>query len=204
MDINDFHRRLAKTSEFPFCVRILALTISSWLFQGILYMDKTERIFKICIDVILFVIFSILLKHINVPLNFILAFFIAHTINWILNGHIYVLFKNLELVNTRKIEFENYLDSLEQKAINESSIICVVLFGSLSRDELDEMSDLDVRIVRRSGVVNGIRSSFFVMRERLESFFKRFPLDIYLLDDYKGFSKLDEDGIVLYNDRDNS
>ncbi|MEK7324059.1 MAG: hypothetical protein AAB217_02235, partial [Chloroflexota bacterium] len=62
-------------------------------------------------------------------------------------------------------------------------------------------SDLDVRLVRHPGAINALRACLLVLRERARATFRRFPLDIYVLDSGAGLSKLrpDEPPRVLIN-----
>jgi predicted nucleotidyltransferase len=199
MDINNFHRKIVKESKYPFVIRATLLTVSSWLFQGLLYMDKSEKLFKIFLDVlILTILYASISRYLN-PLNSLLISIIsAHTVNWIFNGHIYVLIKNLGLTQNRYRDFSKFLEEISSRAEKEGSISLVATFGSIAREELTETSDLDVRVVRRSGFSNGIKACFFVLNERSRAFFKHFPLDIYLLDDEGKISELGEYPVIIY------
>lgn len=198
-NINNFYRKLAKESTYPFFIRSVFLVISSWLFQGLLYMDKTEKYFKILLEIVLLVFIYFLVSNmLNPVLSFIIAILASHTINWIFNGQIFVVFKNLRLIETETEDFIKFLDQITKRLDKEDSIILAATFGSLSRKELKKTSDLDVRVVRKKGLVNGVRSSFFVMLERSRAFFNRFPLDIYLLDNRNGLYSLDEDPNIFY------
>lgn len=201
MDISGFHRKLAKGSDFPFLMRLLLLTFSSWLFQGILYMDTTERNFKCFIDFIIFLpLFFIFNRFLPILSSIVIAIMIAHTFNWVINGQIYVLLKNLNLLETSTESFIGYMSYIK-KVENEDSIVAAAAFGSLSRENLRNTSDLDVRIIRKQGIMNGISACFFVLKERTRSFFNGFPLDIYVLDScdvlYKHIN--DEKPIVIYD-----
>jgi len=209
MALNEFHRKLAKENGYPTYVKIPLLTFSSWLFQGVLYMDTTEKYFKILLDIfIILPIFVILNFYLNIHSSLFLAIILAHTINWVFNGQIFVLLKNLELSRTKEKSFVEYLNTIREKVENENSIIAVAAFGSLSNKKLKKTSDLDIRLIRRRGIINGIKSCIFVLKERTSSFFSGFPLDIYLLDNCdminrhikneKPFILYDPENILLY------
>ncbi|MEN6553284.1 MAG: hypothetical protein ABFC34_10435 [Methanobacterium sp.] len=183
MDINEFHKSLAKSSEYPFIVRLILLTASSWIFQGTLYMDTTERNFKIILDLLMFLpLFLILNYYLNFLLSIFLGIILAHTLNWIFNGQIFVLLKNLKLIETSEQSFKEYLDGIKIRVENENSIIAAAAYGSISREKLKKTSDIDVRIIRKTGLMNGVKACIFVLKERAKSFFNKFPLDIYVLD----------------------
>lgn len=165
-------------------------------------MDKTEKLFKIITDICL-------ISFIFFPLNYyypwttgvLIAIFFAHTINWIINGQIFVVFKNLKLVENDHITFREYIDEMQSRIKGESSIQSAAAFGSLSRDSLKGTSDLDVRIIRKPGALNGIRACFFVLLERSRGLYSRFPIDIFVLDSLDPLGKLnsDEIPIILYD-----
>ena len=197
MRISKLHRKLSKDNKISSYIRIPILTASSWLFQGILFMDVTERIFKIFIDLLIFVPIYLILSYYNVTGSIVYALLFAHTINWIFNGQIFVLLKNLKLTRTEKNNFVSYVKYIKKIAEDETSIVAVAVSGSITSERLKESSDLDVRIIRRKGIINGLRSCFFVLIQRSKSFFKRFPLDIYVFDDYKKLYDVDKNPVIL-------
>lgn len=202
MDFNDFHSRLAKGTDFPFFIRFLVLTFSSWLFQGIFYMDTTEKYFKVLLDfIIFFPLFFTLNNYLTILLSFLIAITLSHTINWIFNGQIFVLLKNLRLINTTTSRFFDYLEDFKKRVENENSIVAAAAFGSLSREKIKKTSDLDIRVIRNPGIINGINACVFVLKERTKSFFKGFPLDIYLLDSSEMVDKhiKKEKPIIIYD-----
>lgn len=194
MNLSKFHKRLAKKDEFPMYIRVPLLTLSSWLFQGILYMDTTERVFKILLDVLFFFpLYLAFRPHGSPLLGILIAFILAHTLNWIFNGQIPVLLKNLRLIKTEYERFEKYLDTLKKKVEKNDSILYAAAFGSLSRGELKGTSDLDVRLIRKPGFINGLRACIFIMKERSWATFNKFPLDIYVGDSMEFLKKMRED-----------
>jgi len=205
MNFSEFHKKLAKTDEFPRYIKFPLLTLSSWFFQGILYMDTTERAFKILLDVLLFFpLYFVIMGHIPALLSVFMAIIVAHTLNWVFNGQIFVLLKLLKLTKTGPGYFNQYLDDLKKRIEREDSILAAAAFGSLSRKELKETSDLDVRIIRKKGLLNGLRACLFVLLERNRAFFNKFPLDIYVLDHVSTINKHIEKtelekAIVLYD-----
>ena len=200
MRFNEIHKGLAKRSDIPIYIRAPIITFSSWLFQGILYMDTTEKIFKVLIDILLFVPSYGICKYLfGIPMNIIIAAILAHTFNWIFNGQIFVLIKNVGFTKIESEIFTEYLDNLKKRISKERSILAEAVFGSLSRGKLKETSDLDVRIIRKKGIINGLRACLFVFLERGGAFFSKFPLDIYVLDSFKLLSRLNEQPIILHD-----
>ena len=201
MNITKFYSKLTKDSEVSMYIKVPVLTFSSWLFQGILYMDKTEKAFKFFFDMLLFIILALFLNlYLNSFPALCIALLLSHTFNWIFNGQIFVLMKNLKLIRTDIKDFNQYITNLKKKAENEKSIYIISLIGSLSRDELKETSDLDIRIIRKKGFINGIGACMFTMTERSKAFFNKFPLDIYVGDNLKFLKKVDEQSIIIFKD----
>ena len=63
-----------------------ALTIH-WVFQGLLNMDRTERLFKLGADIVLTLVFWAILRLLMVEYGAVLlALVIAHSVNFIFNG----------------------------------------------------------------------------------------------------------------------
>ncbi|ASJ03587.1 hypothetical protein A3L09_10125 [Thermococcus profundus] len=175
MGISRIYHNLAK-GDCPMYIKAPILLLSNWLFQGILYMDKTERVFKLALDML----FTLVLVFLGVNLG--VSILIGHTFNWILNGHVFVVFKNLKIITTPREKFDVYLERLKKRVENEPSIVWAGVYGSLVRGEFKETSDLDIRLIRKLGVINGVRACIFVMRERSWATFHKFPLDIYVGD----------------------
>jgi L-malate glycosyltransferase len=203
MSLTSFFWNLSKTTAYSKNIKLLILPLSSWFFQGLLYMDKTERNFKIILDLAVFVI---LVLSFNMFLNLFLAIIFslisAHSINWIFNGQIFVLLKNLDFIKIDPDIFEMYTKEINKRISDQPSISAAAIYGSFSRDELKITSDLDIRIIRKSGFINGIYACIFVLKERTHAFFSKFPLDIYLLDNDKNLTKLSETTPVIILDRD--
>jgi hypothetical protein len=155
-----------------------------WLFQGLLYMDATERWFKVGFDVVCGFLLTTLLACIRFPLPWAVALsaLTAHTINFLLNAHLWGGLKHYGLVRTKFSSFQAYLERLKVKVECEPSIGQALVYGSMIRGEWNEQSDVDVRLVRRPGLWNGWRACWFVMRERTWALLRRFPLDMYVFD----------------------
>lgn len=164
---------------------IVALGVH-WVFQGILYMDRTERLFKIGVELVIasILFFFALIAGFKLIWAVVVSFLLAHTINWLVNSQIWVVMKHFKMVRHTRDEFDRYIGSLKRRIGKEPSITWGAAFGSLARGEWNEYSDLDVRLVHKPGLQNSVRACWFVMKERSRAFAQRFPLDIYLLDDF--------------------
>jgi hypothetical protein len=173
---------------------IIALGVH-WFFQGILYMESTERLFKIGVEVILIGVFLslFLVGGLSLIWAAVVAVGVAHTLNFLFNGQIWVVLKHFGLVMHSREKFDEYLDQLSEKIRTESSIGYAAFYGSLVREEWSSTSDLDIRLVRKSGVINGLRACGFVLRERTRACLNKFPLDIYVLDSSERLAEMRAD-----------
>lgn len=173
-----------------------------WLFQNILQMDRTERYFKLAVDAVLTILFFLIFRQWLSPISSILlSWLAAHTINFLLNGHIFCVLKCFGWAKHDREAFEAYFISLKNRLKTEPSITWAAAYGSLSRGEWKNTSDLDVRVIRQPGLIKGVRACFFILSERTRAHLHMFPLDILLLDSPRLLSRIrkDESPIVLYD-----
>jgi len=169
----------------------LAAIATHWAFQSLLYMDPTERWFKIGLDVVLGVAGSALLCiWLPWPVAWVVAFLAAHTLNFLCNGHLWGVLKHYGMVSNTYEAFHGYTRSFGARTQREPALQQVAIYGGLARQQWSPSSDLDVRIVRRPGLVNGLRACWFALRERSRAALARFPLDLYVLDNDTSLQKL--------------
>ena len=162
-----------------------------WTFQGLLYMDRTERGFKLLIDIVLTIGWGFLLRHwLPCYAAWPLALLAAHTLNFLFNGHVWGVLKHYGLVQLTQEQFKNYVQQLDARARREPSIRYVAVVGSLSDHHWKPSSDLDARIIRHPGVVNGLRACWFALCERSRALYTKFPLDLYIADSEESLDKL--------------
>lgn len=175
-----------------------------WVFQGILYADPTERWFKIGLDLFLTVAFwTIFAPRMQSWTAWIVAFLCAHTVNFIFNAQLWVLLKHYGLVRNSHQDFETYIRDFTVRVKTHNALQYGAVYGSYVRGEWKPSSDLDVRLVRRAGFLNGLRACWFLLCERTRALFMRFPLDIYVADGFASLERLrlDEAPLVLCDHR---
>jgi len=199
----DLYKKILEMRYFPKLIKIAMIIGINWTFQSIFHMEKTEKIFKLGLTLFLSLTSCFLLRpFLSIYARLFLSFAIAHTINWAINGHVFALLRTFNIIKDEQERFTEYLDDLRKRVVKEKSILVAAAFGSLSRGELKETSDLDVRIIRKKGLINGFRGCLFVLLERTRAFFSKFPLDIYLLDDVNQIKKQirpDEPPSIIYD-----
>lgn len=180
---------------------------SHWAFQSIFYLDPTERLFKIALDIVMTVFMALPLSiWFSWWISWSIAFFIAHTLNFLLNGHLWGLLKHYGIVHCIPTSFKGYADGIVGRAATMPAVKYVVAYGSLAREEWSSTSDLDARVIRYPGRLNGLRACWFLVGERTRALLAGFPLDMYLLDDERSLQKLeaDERPVYLYHRQDGS
>jgi thymidylate kinase/predicted nucleotidyltransferase len=182
--------------------------VSNWTFRGVLIRTWSERLFFLVVDLIFaFPIFILLSFQLGQVTSAMLSLAIAHTFNWAFNGNLWAFLTQSFLKRTgrtyyiaRNIE---YLEKLEKKVMDAfGSIETVAVFGSLSRDEFSETSDIDIKIIRKPGMLNCVKANIFALYLRSTAFVKKIPLDLFVLDDINQLKKHvrpDEPPIVIYD-----
>ena len=197
--LNQLHLNFVKGSHPPSSTKTALILSSSWLFQGMLYADRTEVAFKLVLELALFIAL-LAVTSLFFPLLFAvaLAWPSAHTLMWIFTGQPMVALKGTAGVRKRASELREYLVHLDGRIRATSSFRFAAFYGSASRGHLNERSDLDVKLVRRRGVRQGLAAMGFLMAERVRSTFHRFPLDIYVLDGFTRLGQMEpEPGLTL-------
>jgi predicted nucleotidyltransferase len=187
------------TPIFRFKVVII---LTNWIFQGILYADKTEKMFKLLLDFTLTIIlYFFLIQFSNAYLRLIFSLIMSHTLLFIFNGQLFALAKNFDIVYNEPQGIIDYANGIKKRASKEKSINCLVVYGSLVRGEIKPTSDLDIRVIRKSGVLNGFRACIFGLKERSRALFSQFPLDMYVIDNPNHLLKMrhDESPKILYD-----
>ena len=169
-----------------------------WVFQSLYYMDSTERWFKLSLDLLLTLVFAQALNLLLADkLAWLLGFLLAHTLNFLFNGQIWGVLKTYGSVQQHYVQYTQYVERLGQRAAVEPSIDRLIIYGSLARQEWSPTSDLDARILRKAGFLNGMRACWFLLKERSRSLFNQFPLDLYVIDDMRSITRLREDGMGI-------
>lgn len=179
---------------------------SYWLFQGIIHADWTEKFYKIFFTLLfttIFFLLSIIMLNLSLILNIIIAFFIAHSLNWVVNCNITGNFiHRIKIGKTNKNESLNYIEDLAARLDAEFSILCAAAFGSMSRGEFKNNSDLDISFIRRRGFLNSIKALRFLTKEIRWANKNKIPLEAYLGDSIHFFKKRYKDNeypVVIYD-----
>jgi predicted nucleotidyltransferase len=168
----------------------VSVVVINWAMQCMLGMVGVEIVIRLTIELLLILLMLLFIFDLSMK-SFILAFLIAHTLNWIFNSHIVCTGRWIGITRTNKEAFFDYVESMRRRLINKKSIDSIILFGGISRGGVfKSTSDLDVRIIARHGLSNQIIACFYTIRERIISTLIWFPLDLYLATDHEQLRKL--------------
>jgi hypothetical protein len=172
--------------------------ISHWAVQSILYMDWTERLFKISLDIILTVAFYVVVKDsLRWQFALTLAFVTAHTLNFLFNAHVAAVLKLFGLCKHPSEHLLQFGNSIGTRLRNSQWILCAGIWGGFARNEHSAVPDLDVFVVRRAGLLAGLSASYQALLARSQSLLYHIPLDIYVLDSLEALSRLRMDEIPI-------
>jgi len=173
-------------------VGVLAI---NWTFQGILGMGRTDRWFKVGLDVALTLVLTpILTSFARVGVAVACSFLLAHTLSWLLNTHFFVIGRFVGFTTTPTDKICSYARGIASRSQRCPALLGVAVYGAVARGRgVRATSDVDMRFIRRPGWLNALRAAWFTFAERARAFFAAFPLDVYLLDDLRPLGRLRED-----------
>lgn len=148
--------------------------LSAWTFQGMLMLNWRETVIKLAIDVVLTVMFCWM----GIPL--LLAFLIAHTLNYMFNGQAKAVYNHMGAGNKSAKSFYRGTVAMKKRIEKAKSIDAGIAYGSLSRGCYKPTSDIDIRIIPAAGEWNFWKACFWAVKERCIAFATGYPLDMYV------------------------
>jgi hypothetical protein len=158
-----------------------------WLLQGTLYMNWIERLHRWIIELLLFLcVYVIISNSLGNNDSVVLSFIIAHTLNALVNGHLFAMFAHdlfwFSFYKDRK-NFFSYIEGIRARLQRKvpKSICGVVFFGSLARGVFRDSSDLDIRFISENGFWNSFWTAHWVFLERVRALLSGFPIDTYMI-----------------------
>jgi hypothetical protein len=176
-----------------------------WAHQGFFYLDRTQRLGRVVFEIVPTVFLAWLIAGIGgVSLSNLWlwcgSLLTIHTLNWVLNGNWWagLLFAFPHLRNRGDRATCDYLNRMADRLQRDRSISGAMIFGSVSRRQWHDRSDLDLRLLRSPGMRHGIAAIWVLTRERLIAFWVRQPLDIYLADDVAFLKKMRADEMPIF------
>ena len=178
----------------------------NWGHQGYFYLDKTERFHRTTWELIPVIFLCYTFKMVidlNLFYSIFLSFIIVHTYNWIVNNNFWAVV--IHSMPKQKNPGENltieYLLTMQNRLEKSSAISGVLIYGSIARNKWHDRSDIDIRFLRKKGILNGFLSYLILRRERFIALILGQPLDSYLADSELFLQKMrkDEFPILIKN-----
>jgi predicted nucleotidyltransferase len=163
-----------------------------WLFQDIALIQFifsneslfsiSEIVFRSILELVMIILFSaIFFLFFNSIFLFFVSILLAHTLNWMLNGHGFMIFF---YIFCKPCPIEKKTEFLRQlKKSFDLNGISSLIYGSMSKNTANERSDIDIFIINNEGLAMGLKYVFLVTLSRLKAVFNRIPLDIYCIDE---------------------
>jgi predicted nucleotidyltransferase len=177
----------------------------NWAHQGLSYMDPTERWTRLALEAGEVALLAVAVaKAAGLPMwdgRVLLAgFAVAHTANWVFNGNFWalLLFTFANRRNRGEALTCAYLNRMAERLRSSRAIAGLALYGSVSRGQWHDRSDIDLRLLRRPGPANALMAGLLIARERFLAFAARQPVDMYLGDDLAFLKRMRDDEAPVF------
>ena len=166
--------RLKGTFIGEFCRYGFMIFLSAWILQGVRITNWREVVIRYAIDIILMAIM------ISFGVHWALAFFIAHSINFTLNGQLFAMYTHMGATGVKAEKFLNDTIKMSKMIEKHKFIRASIAYGSLSR-----------------------ATAFYAVWLRTWAFFVHYPLDMYCYDPKVVVKKMRSDELpIMVNERD--
>lgn len=187
--------RLQGTWFGEFCRYGFMIFLSAWIFQGVHITNWREVTIRYSIDAIITASLILLGVH------WALAFFIAHSINFTLNGQLFAMYTHMGATSVKASKFLKNTIELSKKIEKHKFIRASIAYGSLSRGCYKKTSDIDIRLIPAKG--GWWRTALYAVWLRTWAFFVHYPLDMYCYDPEVVVKKMRTDELpIMVNERD--
>jgi predicted nucleotidyltransferase len=204
-----FQKRIIKilknSRDFCFPIKLQQFSLfrlfQNWLCQGMSLAHWTELVFRVCLEIMVFLgLLAMLLIWLEKPI--LPAAILAHTLMWTFNGHFWALKinKKKRLIKNTARRIKKYLKDLENRVKRADSITGCVLSGSLTENRFHEYSDLDVWLTKNSGFIKGLIAYSFGVRERSIAFLQKIPIELYFYDPDDYLAQDSDEPLLLVKD----
>jgi len=169
--------------------------LSAWVLQGVRITNWREVVIRYAIDIVLMSIMMLL------GIHWLLAFVIAHTLNFTLNGQLFAMYTHMGATNVTPESFLANTIEISKKIEKHSFIRASIAYGSLSRGCYKSTSDIDIRLIPADG--GWWATAFYAVWLRTWAFFAKYPLDMYCYDPDVVIKKMRTDELpIMVNEHD--
>ena len=187
--------RLKGTFVGEFCRYGFIIFLSAWILQGVRITNWREVLIRYAIDAILMAIM------IPIGVHWALAFCIAHSINFALNGQLFAMYTHMGATGVKADKFMRDTITMSKKIEKHKFIRASIAYGSLSRGCYKKTSDIDIRLIPAEG--GWWATAFYAVWLRIWAFFVHYPLDMYCYDPEVVIRKMRTDELpIMVNERD--
>lgn len=188
-------KKLEGTFIGELCRYGFMIFISAWILQGVRITNWREVVVRYGIDITLMLIMILLGVH------WALAFFIAHSINFALNGQLFAMYTHMGATGVKADKFLHDTILMSKMIEPHKFIRASIAYGSLSRGCYKKTSDIDLRLIPAEG--GWWRATFYAVWLRTWAFFVHYPLDMYCYDPEIVVKKMRSDELpIMVNERD--
>lgn len=178
-----------------------------WLLQILHSTDRTERWVRIGTEALLIFVLWVFLGYFSTfsetALCLLWAFIIVHSLSWYFIGNfwVYMLDSFLWVRNPGINGVIEYINFVRRVFVKNHSCNAVLVYGSMCRGAFHGRSDLDLRIIRKPGMVAGLRAIFAGFVVRVVGAIKKVPVDLQVVDSLDFLNRqmrADEHPITVY------
>lgn len=178
-----------------------------WVLQILHSTDRTERCIRIFTEVLLIAAVWFLFGRISIisetNLSLLWAFILVHSMSWYFVGNfwVYMLDSFLWVHNPGINGVLEYINFVRRVFVKNDSCNAVLVYGSMCRGAFHGRSDLDLRIIRKPGLLVGLMAIFVGFAVRAVGAIKKVPVDLQVVDSLDFLNKqmrADEHPIIVY------
>lgn len=182
-------KRLKGTFIGEFCRYGFMIFLSAWILQGVRITNWREVLIRYAIDIILTALM------VTLGLHWILSFFIAHSINFALNGQLFAMYTHMGATGVSAEKFLKNTIELSKMIEKKKFIRASIAYGSLSRGCYKKTSDIDIRLIPAEK--GWWKTAFYAVWLRIWAFFVHYPLDMYCYDPEVVIKKMRSDELPI-------
>ncbi len=184
------------------CAGLLAI---NWVFQGMRGMQSKELSFRLMLEALLAAVaYAAVPADWNNSFGLLFVLFIAHTLNWLFNGHVWVCARYCAAYRRNPSALSDYIDRTSARLQSLSWLEEAAVIGSVGDAGRirSERSDIDLRLIFSPGIVNWLRVNMLLLRLRTAALFQVIPLDLYAYNFVNALDRFRQDeGILLIQDK---
>lgn len=182
-------KRLKNTLIGEFCRYGFMIFLSAWILQGVRITNWREVMIRYAIDIVLIGII------ISIGVHWLLAFMIAHSINFTLNGQLFAMYTHMGATGVTAEKFLRNTIKLSKMIEKKKFIRASIAYGSLSRGCYKRTSDIDIRLIPAEG--GWWRTALYAVWLRVWAFCVHYPLDMYCYDPEVVIKKMRSDELPI-------